>query len=252
MLPHRPNHPEAAMKEQYVGDVNDYRKYALLRALADEESTIGMCWMLTPPDGRADGNKIDYLQRTEWAKFDAPLFELLRSIVGEPCRRRLHAIEASDILPRAVYLSRILPDARDERCRYFAEAKDKFKDCELVFFDPDNGIEVTSIPKGRRNSAKYVYWDEISTAYAARQSVLVYQHFPRENRRAFVDHLARRFIAVAPDAILWAFCTAHVAFLLAIHPRQRETLLTRARAVESRWTRDFIDPQPLGCGTPHD
>jgi hypothetical protein len=39
------------MKEQYVGDVNDYRKYALLRHFAIECGLrVGVCWMLTPPD----------------------------------------------------------------------------------------------------------------------------------------------------------------------------------------------------------
>ena len=37
------------MKHQYVGDINDYRKYALLRALsAGGANRIGVCWMLTP------------------------------------------------------------------------------------------------------------------------------------------------------------------------------------------------------------
>lgn len=40
------------MKHQYIGDINDYRKYALLRTLsADGVNRIGVCWMLTPDDG---------------------------------------------------------------------------------------------------------------------------------------------------------------------------------------------------------
>lgn len=42
----------ARVKHQYVGDINDYRKYALLRALsAGGANRIGVCWMLTPDDG---------------------------------------------------------------------------------------------------------------------------------------------------------------------------------------------------------
>ena len=49
------------MKEQYVGDISDYRKYALLRALAGPGGLKPrVCWMLTPPDQRADGNKVGY------------------------------------------------------------------------------------------------------------------------------------------------------------------------------------------------
>jgi hypothetical protein len=44
------------MKNQYFGDVNDYRKYGLLRSLtAGGRITTTVCWMLTPDDGRPDG-----------------------------------------------------------------------------------------------------------------------------------------------------------------------------------------------------
>jgi hypothetical protein len=37
------------MKVQYFGDVNDYRKFALLRLLASKGGfKIGVCWMLIP------------------------------------------------------------------------------------------------------------------------------------------------------------------------------------------------------------
>ncbi|CAA9432540.1 MAG: hypothetical protein AVDCRST_MAG37-733 [uncultured Rubrobacteraceae bacterium] len=50
------------MKNQYFGDVSDYRKYGLLRVLSSEgEISTGVCWMLTPSDGRTDGRKLEYL-----------------------------------------------------------------------------------------------------------------------------------------------------------------------------------------------
>ena len=50
--------PEAAVKVQYLGDVNDYRKFALLRLLSEVgRFKIGVCWMLTEPDGSGQGAK---------------------------------------------------------------------------------------------------------------------------------------------------------------------------------------------------
>ena len=47
-----------AMKVQYFGDVNDYRKFALLRALSEVgEFRIGVCWMLTEADSTGYGDK---------------------------------------------------------------------------------------------------------------------------------------------------------------------------------------------------
>jgi hypothetical protein len=41
------------MKDQYFADINDYRKYGLLRILG-EGLRVGVCWMLTKPDGSGD------------------------------------------------------------------------------------------------------------------------------------------------------------------------------------------------------
>lgn len=47
------------MKHQYFGDVNDYRKYGLLRTLAKDDIHILINWMLTPNDGSADGRRME-------------------------------------------------------------------------------------------------------------------------------------------------------------------------------------------------
>ena len=46
------------MKNQYLGDENDYLKYGLLRVISRESKlSIGVCWMLTADDDRPDGGK---------------------------------------------------------------------------------------------------------------------------------------------------------------------------------------------------
>ncbi len=65
------------------------------------------------------------------------------------------------------------------------------RDCSVLFFDPDNGIEVVSVQVGKRNSSKYIYWREIEDAYQKGHSVLVYQHFQRKERSQFIAGIAR-------------------------------------------------------------
>ena len=90
------------MKEQYVGDVNDYRKYSLLRHLANAGLRIGVCWMLTPPDGGRDGSKTAYLSQPEqWRHYEPDVFDLLKRVAGDPGIRRLREIEVSALFPAA-------------------------------------------------------------------------------------------------------------------------------------------------------
>lgn len=49
------------MKNQYLGDINDYMKYGLPRTITQVTGLrLTVCWMLTPDDSRSDGGKNRY------------------------------------------------------------------------------------------------------------------------------------------------------------------------------------------------
>ena len=209
---------------------------------------IGVCWMLTPDDGRSDGEKLGYLKRPdEHRRFDPELFDLLAHVAAEPDRRRLKAIEASGAIPGAAYHNDLLSDAHEDRQSYLNACASEFDDAELVFFDPDNGLEI-ALPKGRKNSNKFVYLDELASFHRAGKSLLVYQHFPRVERLAFIATCADRLGSIAPDAALWTFSTAHVVFLLLVHPESRARLPIAAMETVHRWDKRFIHGEYMGVG----
>lgn len=49
------------VKDQYVGDICDFFKYALLRRIQAAGGKLVVCWMLTESDGGSDGCKRAYL-----------------------------------------------------------------------------------------------------------------------------------------------------------------------------------------------
>lgn len=238
------------MKEQYVGDVNDYRKYALLRLLGRSGLRLGVCWMLTPNDGRSDGNKLGYLDQVKQERRDPELFALLRRVRDEPDARRLILIEGSEILPRAVFVNTIVPEPLFERQLWFKQASAALAETDLIFFDPDNGIEVGSVGKGRRNSSKYVYRDELAATYRAGHSLLVYQHFQRKEREGFVQGIAGDLRRIASDAEIWAIRTAHVVFMLAIQPLHRAALSAAAHHVRETTDPSFLNAQLIAPANP--
>ncbi len=97
------------MKNQYVGDINDYRKYGLLRLLTDYgRLRTGICWMLTPDDGRTDGKFISYLQNPDrWRHYDPGLYERLSAFIVEG-DRSIARIERDGILDSASFCSSVL------------------------------------------------------------------------------------------------------------------------------------------------
>lgn len=221
------------MKHQYFGDINDYRKYALLRTLCDSDTRLSVCWMLTPDDRRPDGKKTKYLdQPSRWRHFDADLFDSLRKAV--PDNRRVAWAEEMGILRSACFFSRLLSDSTDQREQYFKDFLCCAHCSELVFFDPDNGLEVPSRPSGRKDSSKYLYRKELENTWKAGHSVLLYQHFPREKREDFIRKVAKDLRDKISVAEVVGFRTPHVVFFLLTQPKHHR-LTNRAADVEQVW-----------------
>jgi len=205
------------MKNQYFGDVNDYRKYGLLRLLTGRgEMSAAVCWMLTPDDGRTDGKFIEYLEQPEtWRRYDPDLFDRLRKLVVLRGVRDISLAGEAGILPSARFYVRTLRDDRQSRPRYFEVFWSVAEGCDLIFFDPDNGLEVKSRPLGRKGSSKYLYWDELTQAFSRGYSVLVYQHFRREKREAFIERMAQEVTRRTGAARVCSLRTKNVVFFLA-------------------------------------
>ena len=96
------------MKNQYFGDINDYRKYGLIRVLSGcGELSTGVCWMLTPDDGGSDGRKIEYLGKPEkWRLYDPALFDSLLDQIVVRQRREVDGAAESPGSCRVRVISR--------------------------------------------------------------------------------------------------------------------------------------------------
>ncbi|MGQ9663671.1 MAG: hypothetical protein ACUVWX_15280, partial [Kiritimatiellia bacterium] len=228
---------QLTMKNQYFGDVNDYRKYGLLRALQSEgEGSLLVAWMLTPDDGGRDGALRSYLEApSKWSKYDPELFAGLAGLLRSAPRPSVSLIEGSSLLPRASYYSAVVPDGRRERDKWDTNLLRAAAGVDLVFMDPDNGIEVRSRPVGRKGSSKYVTWHEIEWVWKASCSVLIYQHFRREPRQDFAERLAEELRSRTGAGFVEAFRTPRVLFLLAAQDRHAQRFREAISILSDRW-----------------
>jgi hypothetical protein len=225
------------MKNQYFGDINDYRKYGLLRLLAGGGSiSTAVCWMLTGSDERTDGSRVAYLESPEqWRRYDPSLFDMLRELLHHRRIRDVRFVGERNFIPGATYFPKTISDDDGQRSNYFAGFFGTITGSDLIFFDPDNGIEVRSTKRGRKGSSKYIYWDEIIKTYRAGYSVLIYQHFPRVVREAFINARREEFCKRLGNVRLIFFVTSGVLFILAGQRRHRAVLKRQAKLVAERW-----------------
>ncbi|HLE08762.1 MAG TPA: hypothetical protein VI914_03955 [Thermodesulfobacteriota bacterium] len=235
------------MKNQYFADVNDYRKYGLLRLLSNKGSLpIAICWMLTRDDGRNDGNNERYVKDEDiWRHYDPDLFDILKDVIIEKRKETPKDVKVAKkrkIVPGALYYDppitgwRIyLTDNSEKREKYFDEFFKLAKPCKLIFFDPDNGLEVQSVKYGRRGSSKYLYWRELECAVEAGHSVLLYQHFPREKRVNFIVRKAKELLKRTGKKKVYSFRTAHVVFFLVPQNERIDFFNRGIQSVDSKW-----------------
>jgi len=228
---------ESTMKDQYFGDINDYRKYGLLRAIIRAgEFRLLVTWMLTPDDGSTDGKFISYLEPPgKWSLHDPVLFQKIKELLAPGRKRQVSLIENTGLLPKAEYFSSHVPDTTSGRSSWFNSLTQLAQGCDFVFLDPDNGLEVKSKAYGKKNSSKFLYWREVETFWASGKSLLIYQHFIRENRLNFIRRMLEALRSATPGSFVEAFSTPHVVFLMALQPEHQEFHEAIVSSVQEKW-----------------
>ncbi|MFC1914914.1 hypothetical protein ACFLWK_01515 [Chloroflexota bacterium] len=204
------------MKNQYFGDINDYKKYALLRLIGKigKIRTL-ICWMLTPDDLKPDGHRIQYLNEPNvWRKFDPELYDFLRQQVVVQKDRNIFSIENSELLHNCYFYSDVISDEIEARKKFSSKIPELSQGIKLLFFDPDNGLEVKSVPPGKRKSSKYLYLNEVNIFFSLGYSLMIYQHLPPKPRIPYIDELQTRIKNATNAKSVFIYSTQFSLFLV--------------------------------------
>jgi hypothetical protein len=188
------------MRHIYVGDVGDFGKYGLLRALCGSAYSLGIVWYLTEAaehnnDGKHDGYlKLESsAKRSQFRDCDPHLYDVLKQI-REQKRLDLSLIEASSIFEstckffatpvphfEGAYPGKDAAQRRwEDRQRWHLNAMAAMKDASIVFVDPDNGIIFDTPSAGSRPSHKHAYMDELRGYINRGQTAVAYHHLGRQ------------------------------------------------------------------------
>lgn len=174
------------MQDRYTGDIGDFAKYGLLRAIRGRKR-LGVAWYLHPDDEpEGNGQHTAYLQqRRQWRHLDPDLFDVLKRLVdgGE---RSVGAVQAAGVLGNAAFAVEPLDirpvsvrDRKHWRREWFERVKHRLADCDLVFADPDNGLFPDErFQPTRRECAKRIPLAE-AAALAAGRTAVIYHHNTR-------------------------------------------------------------------------
>ena len=221
------------MQDRYVGDVGDFVKYGLLRAICGAKR-LGVAWYLHPNAGPVgDGRHTAYLRDPdEWRHLDPALFDTLRGLL--PDRRSVANIQQSGILGDAVFAADVLAvdevkiSDRDRwRGQWFDRIQRQLAACALVFADPDNGL----VPNDRFRPAKKESTKGISIAEAialaeGRPAVIYHHNSRRQGGHLDEIQWLKSQLPARTMAYYWRRVSNRTFFLInaddEVHRRVRE------------------------------
>jgi hypothetical protein len=191
---------DLTMQNRYTGDLGDYLKLGILRSLSPGHR-LGVAWWLYPDESHnKHGRQIDYLSRPQqWRQFDPALFDALGQIVSSG-RRDVRALEAAKLLPGAIFASEVFatngPIAlrRQARHEWFEIVQKTLEGTDLVFVDPDNGLEPAGFSHGSTKAGKSITLSELRELTMPGRSLIVYHHHTRRagGHHAEIEHWAGR------------------------------------------------------------
>ena len=242
------------MQNKYVGDIGDFGKYGLLRALSGDPLRLGVVWYLFPDEGNNDGKFTDYLRNPsardkKLRDCDPELYDELYRIVIEKKNRRVEKVQQSGVLPGdAVFYGQSLYYQPREsggsrilrRIAWLNGALESTVEADVVFVDPDNGITENSI-QFRKNGPKYVFMDDLSQFYGRGQSLIIYHHLARwDNAYNQIAYFADRLkeclkLPYLPPSLWYHRGTARAYFIVP-HERHKAVLEKRLESfLDSPW-----------------
>jgi hypothetical protein len=260
------------MENRYVGDVGDFGKYGLLRALCSASNRpqlkLGVVWYLVPCETRnEDGKHVNYLLNAKnisakrLRNCDSELYDGLRELLindrGEMVseRRLVKTIESSGLLPSGTFFysdplsySRQMPisDRLKVRRAWLERALQATPLADVVFLDPDNGIECKSVSRTDLKGPKYVYWDEIESFVDREQSIVVYHHLNRscpstEQVEFLRSEFSRRMPANCEISKIIYRRGTRRAYFIVMTSKHREDITNKLSNMLPQWENHFVD-----------
>lgn len=245
------------MQNRYVGDVGDFGKYGLLRAVVNP-LRLGVVWYLHPDESHNfDGKYTGYLNGTAanqmaFRACDPPLYDALQRLVVKD-DRHISRVSDSGILPNdTTYFEKSLSFSRKEsrlarqaaRANWLEGALSATESADVVFCDPDNGISETVDPL-RKNGPKYVFVEDLMRFVGRGQSLIIYHHLGRrgsavEQIRCWIENLRSSLnLSCSPLALWYHRGTARVYFV-AMQESHRSILESRlALLLSGFWVNHF-------------
>ena len=193
------------MQDRYAGDIGDYGKLALLREIEAQGLKLGINWYRTETAGFETHEDGKYRIPERFEACAPALAAALNAIFDDRAGRSVQKLECAGLLNCRLFVDEFVPRSASERLDWHRRALKRLEKCDLVFLDPDNGLNVESVRPGSRKSVKYVWQHEIAAYVFAGKSVIFYNHRPRQKPGVYFPAYSARLASLGKPVHVMTF-----------------------------------------------
>ena len=169
------------MQERYLGDIHDFMKLNFLEFISKKiKNKIGLNWYLVDPKniGNSElslnnGEQRNFISEDKYINRNKRLVNELQSL-----KKRTNRLIAD--YTKKTYLNDYLNFYNEKittlnRLQWFKDSILFFKNNDVLFLDPDNGLITESESNNSKRSIKYISYKEISYLYELGKTIFFCQ-----------------------------------------------------------------------------
>ena len=236
--------------------MGDFAKYGLMRSFNSAGFRTALAWYLFPDEGHnSDGKHIAYLGRDEFRRCDPDLHDQMKSMVDDD-NRNILSVEQSKILGANTLFHSEKLDFSDlpklqskagkqkrekRRAKWLSDCESETKGAQVVFFDPDNGIQGSKPRPYGNKGPKFLYWTDLKPFTERDQSLVIYNHASRNGDVS--DQISRRLKEITNRvpygsnafAMLWRRFSVRYFFVIPTDKMKNDISSTCAEMEAGPW-----------------
>ena len=187
------------MQERYLGDIHDFMKFNFLEFISKKiNQKIGLNWYLIDPKniGKSelslnDGEQRSFILKDKYTNTNERLVDELQSLRKRSNRLIINYTKNTYLNNYVNFYNKKLTISN--RLKWFKDSMLFFKNNDVLFLDPDNGLIVESESKSSKRSIKYISYQEIKDLYDLGKTIFFcqFQSFSINHKTMLKEKLSK-------------------------------------------------------------
>ena len=177
------------MQQRYLGDIHDFQKFIFVKFLSCAfKQKIGLNWYLVDPTkigkkevNKKDGEKRYFLQKNEFKTIDRKIYDEFVKLKSKKSRNINSFTKNTHMSQYVSFYNKKIPLL--DREKWLVNSLSFFKENNIIFLDPDNGLLKNS--KSKKTSLKYVLISELES-YLSNKKTVIFTQFQSFNKTNIV------------------------------------------------------------------